>query len=195
MRALLFGAIWISVVGCDASRSPEGSTPGNIVSDFAVPAFQGLAVRDHAEGAQVVERFQGPTGTYERCTIFTAVNGTRVRDATHFRDLLNAVAERGEELELGYKVNSSDCPAVGPTREVASQAVVSDFADPKLKGLVVRDHRDGVEVVASGATWHQPGTIFISVNGVPIRNAAHFRQLMNAKVGNEQVSLKLGPKV
>jgi hypothetical protein len=65
--------------------------------------------------------------------------------------------------------------APSPTAEL-----VSGFRDPVIAKLVVKDHSAGVEVVDAGGTWHQPGTVFVAVDGVPIRNAKHFREMLDA---------------
>jgi hypothetical protein len=79
------------------------------VSDFQAPSLEGLVVRDHAEGAQVVNRFETPWITYDACVVFTSVNGTPVRDAAHFRDLTNALAnaaatDASGEISLSHTV-------------------------------------------------------------------------------------------
>lgn len=86
-----------------------------MVSDFKAPRFQGLVVRDHPNGAEVVTSPRqeailpglpgaGPNvqrfSLYPRGRVFTRVNGTAVRGAAHFRDLVNAATDGSDQLEL-----------------------------------------------------------------------------------------------
>jgi hypothetical protein len=85
------------------------SEPETLVSDFQAPSLQGLVVRDHSKGAEVVNRFETPWITYDACVVFTSVNGAPVRDAAHFRDLTNALAnaaatDASGEISLSHTV-------------------------------------------------------------------------------------------
>lgn len=86
----------------------------------------------------------------------------------------------------------------------AHSAAVTDFKNPELAGLAVRDHPQGVQVVsppdARGNTpppigsndllWSlSEGAIFTSVNDVPARDARHFRELMDALEPGAEVRL------
>jgi hypothetical protein len=103
------------VAGCGEDLQPNSAeaAPGGLVSDFAAPDLQGLVVRDHPNGAEVVtppdegrtqaalENKQAPFPMamfYTRGAILTAVNGTPVRDAAHFREMANRASQRGEPL-------------------------------------------------------------------------------------------------
>lgn len=75
----------------------------------------------------------------------------------------------------------ADVPIAGAAvAQTPSAAIVSDFSAPPLRGLSVRDHPQGAEIVtpASQAPW-PVGEVITHVNGQPVRNAAHFRDLMN----------------
>lgn len=99
--------------GCGGTPKTDAADTAPIISDFKAPALQGLKVRDHQKGAQVVERYEGPLGVYEACGVFTMFNGTPVQDAAHFRDLANAAADAAAsdpsgELSLSYEVLPSN---------------------------------------------------------------------------------------
>lgn len=81
--------------------------------------------------------------------------------------------------------------------DAGSGPVVSGFADPGLKGMTVRNHAEGVIIVTAPAGWgneppaatdqlgmalwlmYAPGAVIAKVDGTPIRDGAHFRELMN----------------
>jgi hypothetical protein len=186
--------LWFLVLlatGCQADPVGSGTAPANLVRDFDAPALRGLVVRDHPKGAEVMYRFEAPWTTYEPCTVFTSVNGQAVRSATHFRDLVNATTTDPSTpaIDLGYVTPGGSCrrePPAAPT--TATAETVSGFRDPVIAKLVVKNHPDGVEVVASGGTWHQPGTVFVAVDEVPIRNARHFREMLDDAYGRGRKS-------
>ena len=64
----------------------------------------------------------------------------------------------------------------------SSQEIVSGFENPTWQGAAVRDHSGGgVEIVTPPArSWHKAGDVFDAVNNVPVVNADHFREMMNA---------------
>lgn len=80
--------------------------------------------------------------------------------------------------------------------------ITLDFGEQiGLKGTVIRDHPKGAEVVevpppATGSPaipgqfptnpLFQEGQVIHEVNGTPIRNAAHFRDVMNALIERAQ---------
>ena len=170
------------IAGCQVDRADQEATESaKLVSDFAAPALRGLIVRDHPRGAEVMYRFEAPWTVYEPCSVFTSVNGAAVRNATHFRDLVNAAtANASESLELGYVTPGPPCRREPGAAPALKAEIVSGFRDPLIAKLVVKDHPAGVEVVDSGGTWHQPGTVFVAVDEVPVRNARHFREMLDA---------------
>lgn len=182
LRVLL---LCLAVAGCQRDRADTAtSAPANQVSDFAAPGLHGLVVRDHPKGAEVMYRFEASWTTYEPCTVFTSVNGEAVRNAAHFRDLVNVVAAQSASsdapLELGYTTPGGPCERDSAVEPTSTAELVSGFRDPVIAKLVVKNHPAGVEVVDSGGTWHQPGTVFVAVDDVPIRNARHFKDMLDA---------------
>lgn len=117
--SLTFAGLCLLTCGCgeggsNASfdmNSPAAAAMG-AVSEFRTPALQGLIVANDPEGAVVVsspaDSPPGVTvlGEYPVGTVFTAVNGTRVRDAAHFRDLTDEVFESRRELNLAMIANA-----------------------------------------------------------------------------------------
>ena len=114
---LVVTAFCMVVLGCGESGQQNSivSSPGGLVSDFAAPDLQGLVIRDHPNGAEVVtppdparaqaalENKQAPFPMslfYTRGAVLTAINGTRVRNAANFRELANAAAERGQPVQV-----------------------------------------------------------------------------------------------
>ena len=108
----------------EAARADgAGAADQALVSDFTAPDLEGMVVRNHPEGAQIVTppRSRGtspPTLAsdpadrawwiiYAPGVVFTEVNGTPVRDAAHFRDLVNGVTARGEQRSLGHNLGYS----------------------------------------------------------------------------------------
>jgi hypothetical protein len=175
----------LAVAGCQRDRvDAESNARAKLVSDFAAPGLHGLVVRDHPRGAEVMYRFEAAWTTYEPCTVFTSVNGQAVRDAAHFRDLVNVVAAQSASsdapLELGYTTPGGPCVRDSAVAPMLKAELVSGFRDPVIAKLVVKDHPAGVEVVDSGGTWHQPGTVFVAVDNVPIRDARHFKEMLDA---------------
>ena len=83
--------------GCDDAQPDRGEgSAQSLVSNFAMPDFKGLAVRDHENGVEVVTTPQWYAETYPPGTIITHVHCLRVRNAEEFRELANLVYERGE---------------------------------------------------------------------------------------------------
>lgn len=69
--------------------------------------------------------------------------------------------------------------------DAAPGALVSDFTAPSLQGLVVRDHPKGAQAVDRFETpWtvYEACIVFTNVDGTPVRDAAHFRDLADAAV-------------
>src|SRR5687767_14188649 len=77
--------------------------------------LKGTVIRDHPNGAEVVEVPPGsatgfasgyphaiPTAPIlQQGAVVREINGTRVRNAAHARELINAVAEKAERGEFG----------------------------------------------------------------------------------------------
>jgi hypothetical protein len=118
--ALAVALLCVIASGCGENRQSNSAEadPGVLVSDFASPDLQGLVVRDHPNGAEVVtapdeeltraalENEQAPfpmSMFYTRGAVLTAVNDTPVRDAAHFRELANGAAQRGEPLRVSMQ--------------------------------------------------------------------------------------------
>ena len=115
----------LSLVGCGDTRqgneqavsaanaAEEASAEAEPVSGFKSPELAGLAVRDHAQGVQVVTppTARGTTPpapgmndrlwvTYTPGAILNAVNGTPVKSAVHFRELMDAASASGKDIEV-----------------------------------------------------------------------------------------------
>ena len=111
--------------GCDDARKADGnavsaanategaSAKAATVSGFKSPELAGLAVRDHPQGVQVVTppKARGSTPpmpgmndrlwiTYAPNAVLNAVNGTPVRNAVQFRELMDAAAATGKDIEI-----------------------------------------------------------------------------------------------
>lgn len=94
-----------STIGAGAEAATE--------SGFKSPELAGLAVRDHPQGVQVVTppKARGTTPpapgmndrlwiTYAPGAVLSAVNGTTVRNAVHFRELMDAASATGKDIEI-----------------------------------------------------------------------------------------------
>jgi hypothetical protein len=135
MKWIAVAGILSFLLGCgDAGQSrkadsPQANTAGapqptagadeELVTDFKSPELAGLAVRDHTGGVEIVTAPTArgttppPMGSNDLLwtlapgAIFTSVNGTSVRDAKHFRDLMNAI-KPGTEISLGQTLFLED---------------------------------------------------------------------------------------
>lgn len=88
---------------------------------------------------------------------------------------------------VGVCLLAAGCNDAGQTNAVdaAPGAVISDFTAPALQGLVVRDHPKGAQAVERfEAPWtvFEACIVFTQVDGTPVRDAAHFRELADAAV-------------
>lgn len=117
------------LAGCDGARNADGNPVANnatasesaagAVGDFKSPELAGLSVRDHPEGVQVATSPTGrgntppPIGTNDLLwslsegAVFTSVNGATVRDAKHFRELMDAIPP-GQQITLGQQLFLED---------------------------------------------------------------------------------------
>lgn len=108
-----------------ADSVQEGSansadTQQALVSGFADPDLAGMTAKDHPQGAQIVSppsarnAQPSPYGAPNKLhmlaprAVLTAVNDTPVRNAAHFRDLMNAAFEKKEEISLGQLLFMED---------------------------------------------------------------------------------------
>ncbi|MGQ0589050.1 MAG: hypothetical protein ACT4N8_05895 [Sphingosinicella sp.] len=249
----------VPIMGAAIAQVPSEA----VVSDFSAPPLQGLSVRDHPQGAEIVTPArQAPWPVGE---VITHVNGQPIRNATHFRDLMNELHRanaRGVGVRTVSQVEAADAPGeqadagsewprglaarahpngveitspgpfalrtgdvithvngqaihhgnllqfrnlvVGAHRSgrridftIHTASVVSDFSASWLRGLSVRDHPRGAEIVTPVGegllAQFRPGQVIVRVNNQPVVNAAHFRELMNGipQVGIAETTLEV----
>lgn len=117
----------VDAAASNASGAVQGKVASEgLVSGFTDPELQGMVVRDHPKGAQVVTpppslreevgdstglkrgpptlRSDRPKCLCSRGAVFTSVNGTPIRNAAHFRDMMNVAAATGEDIKLGQQM-------------------------------------------------------------------------------------------
>lgn len=96
-----------------ANMAEAASAEAEPVSGFKSAELAGLSVRDHPQGVQVVTppKARGTTPpapgmndrlwiTYAPGAVLSAVNGTTVRNAVHFRELMDAASATGKDVEI-----------------------------------------------------------------------------------------------
>lgn len=121
--SLSLAALCICVSGCrdggttanaaaESTSNAAVAVPETLVSGFADPKLAGMTVRDHPQGAQVVSppsaRKPQPSPSdvpsmidmLPPRAVLTAVNDTRIRNAAHFRDLMNDAYAKKAEIKL-----------------------------------------------------------------------------------------------
>lgn len=181
------------LLGCSGGEASRDPLSPDLVSDFTSPALEGMAVRDHPFGVEIVTAPTGARGTTVSCSnavgaalmsclspgiVLTAVGDVPIRSATQFRDRVNSSPG-------GYRFRFI------PPGTATVDGAVGRFADPALTEMTVRDHPEGAVIVTppfhdmtdipgiSRNMGYQPGLVIRKVNGTRVRDAVHLRDAMN----------------